>query len=141
LFVHFPRMLQSRDFTHKVNLLAESRPLVLPDHFSEEENLSEWIVHFNNVSVINGWADNDKINWLIIRVTGKARAMLTRLLLKEPVTFQQAINALRQRFDPPCKRQLHKRILERRMKQSWADFGDMLLALVDKAYPDLQMEA
>ena len=83
--------------------MAESRPLVLTNKFSGEEDLSEWIVHFNNVSVINGWADNDKINWSIIRVTGKARAMLTRLLLKEPLTFQQAIDALRQRFDPPCK--------------------------------------
>ena len=79
-------MSQSRDFTHEVNLLAESRPLVLPDKFSGDEDLSEWIIHFNNVSVINGWADNDKIHWLIIHVTGKAHAILTRLLLKEPLT-------------------------------------------------------
>ena len=34
-------------------------------------------------------------------------------------------------------------MLERRTKhdnESWADFGDVLLALVDKAFPDLQTE-
>ena len=72
-------MSQSRDFSQEINGLAESRPLILPDKFSGEEDLSEWIVHFDNVSMINGWGDNEKIKWLNVRVIGKALAMLTRL--------------------------------------------------------------
>ena len=47
-------------------------------------------------------------------------------------------------FDRDSIPHLYKGMLERRKKhdnESWADFGDALLALVDKANPDLQTEA
>ena len=127
-------MSQSWDDGHETNNLAESRPLILPDKFSGEEDLSEWVVHFDNVSMINGWGNNEKIRWLNVRVIGEARAMLTRLTRQKPsITYQQAIEALRQRFG---QRELHKRLLESRRKradENWADLGDALLLLVDKA--------
>ena len=38
----------------------QTRPLILPDKFSGVEDFSEWTAHFNSVSVINGWSDDDK---------------------------------------------------------------------------------
>ena len=51
--------------------------------------------------------------------------------------------ALRERFEPPSKRQLYKVEFKSRRKQSkesWADFGDELLMLASKAFPSLQDE-
>ena len=77
----------------------------------------------------------------VIHVTGKARATLTRLTQHSPsLMYQQTIVGLQQRFDPPCRRELHKRMLEHRTRcldKDWADFGDALMKLVDQAYPNL----
>ena len=78
------------------------RPLIFPDRFSDEEDFSEWIAHFNSVSVVNGWSDDEKYMWLNVHVTGKARVFLTRLQrhVVQP-TYLQAIDWLQLRFDLP----------------------------------------
>ena len=50
-------MLQTRNPNHEVNRLTELRPLILPDKFKGEEDLQEWMEHFDSVSVINEWSD------------------------------------------------------------------------------------
>ena len=37
---------------------------IFPDKFSDEENFSEWIPHFNSISMVNGWSDDDKYKLL-----------------------------------------------------------------------------
>ena len=106
-------MLQTRDPDHKVNRLAELRPLILPDKFTGEEDLREWVAHFDSVSVINRWSDIDKIKWLVICVTGKACVTLKRLIQWSPsLMYQEAIEALQLTFNPPCRRELHKTTFE-----------------------------
>ena len=53
-----------------------ARPLIFPDKFSSEEDFSEWIAHFNSVSMVIGWSDDDRYKWLNVHVTGKARVTL-----------------------------------------------------------------
>lgn len=140
---------QSRDADDHtgVDMIKQSmaRPLILPDKFSGEEDFSEWTAHFNSVSIVNGWSDDDKYKWLNVHVTGKARVTLTRLEQRqEQPTYTRAIEALRRRFDPPCRKDSFKIDLQLRSKQadeSWGDFGDTISLLVDKAYPDLPDEA
>ena len=94
-----------------------ARPLIFPNKFSGEEDFSEWIAHFNSVSMVNGWSDDDRYKWLNVHVTGKAR--VTLVILQQHVTqpsYVQAIEALRLRFDPPCKKELFKVDLQRRLK-------------------------
>ena len=48
--------------------------------------------------------------------------------------------ALRERFEPTSNRESYKvdfQNQERQSTESWADFGDTLLSLVDRAFPDL----
>ena len=70
---------------------------------------------------------------------------LMRLQQKpEKPSYKQAINKLQMRFEPPAKRELYKAMLTSRVKQdeeSWGDYGDELVLLADKTYPDLQEEA
>ena len=146
-------MFQSRDADSDTgggvntsgHVQRQTRPLILPDKFSGVEDFSKWTAHFNSVSVINGWSDDDKYKWLNAHVTGKARVTIARLQqqLTRP-TYEQAIDALRLRFDPPGRKELFKANLRTRSKradESWGDYGDAIVLLVDKAYPDLQDEA
>ena len=59
-------------------------------------------------------------------------------------TYAAVKGALYERFKPDSKRELYKVQFESRRKQSgesWADFGDNLMVLVNKAFPRLQEEA
>jgi len=38
-----------------------ARPLVLPEVFDGQKSFDEWVSHFENVSAVNGWNDDDKL--------------------------------------------------------------------------------
>ena len=117
------------------------RPIILPEVFSGEEDFCEWIQHFESVAVINRWDDITKLQWLHVRVTGKARVVLSRA---KSESYKQAIEALQGRFEPSSKTKLYKNELRQSTKrgtESWGDFADRLGVLTDKAYPELQEEA
>ena len=53
-------------------------------------------------------------------------------------------SALTERFEPTSKQEVSKAEFESRRKskaESWGDFGDELLRLVDKAFPTLEYKA
>ena len=63
-------------------------------------------------------------------------------------TYEAIKKALRERFEPSSKQEVYMAEFENRRKrkteswgaESWGDFGDELLRLVDKAFPNLQFE-
>ena len=68
---------------------------------------------------------------------------LTRLPNQTTQTYEAIKAALRERFEPPSKREVYKAEFKNRRKrktESWGDYGDELLRLVDKAFPNLQLE-
>ena len=123
---------------------SRQRPLVLPEIFDGDGSFTEWICHFESVSDVNGWSDEDKLLWIRVRLTGKAHMAHTRLSHETQQHYTTTKEALRERFEPPSKRHLYKVEFEsrkKRDKESWADFGDELLLLASKAFPSLQDEA
>ena len=62
---------------HDRSLLA--RPLVIPEIFDVTGSWSDWSFHFENVAAVNGWNDAQKLQWLRVRVTGRAQKALYRL--------------------------------------------------------------
>ena len=121
-----------------------TRPLVLPEIFTGEGNFDHWISHFESVSAVNKWSDGDKLLWLRVRLTGKAHMAFDQLAHETQESYATAKKALQERFEPESKRMLYKAEFESRKKkklESWADFGDDLRRLADKAFPALQIEA
>lgn len=55
------------------------RPLVLSEPFTGETDYCDWIDHFENVAVVNGWDKAAKLQWLKVRLTGRAQTALKRL--------------------------------------------------------------
>ena len=56
-----------------------TRPLVLPEPYDGTGSWSEWSFHFENVATVNSWDDAQKLQWLRVRVTGRAQKALLRL--------------------------------------------------------------
>ena len=58
--------------------------------------------------------------------------------------YKNTTTALRNRFEPACKKELYKVELNNRIKEDgecWADLGDSLIVLAGKAFPGFQHEA
>ena len=104
------------------------------------EVFANWICHFESVSAVNGWSNNYKILWFRVRLMAKAHVAYSQLSHETQQFYAIIKEALSQRFKPLSKPQLYKVKLESRQKQekeSWADFGNDLLLLANKAFPGL----
>ena len=84
-----------------------SRPLLLPETYSGEGNLDDWISHFENVAAINGWDDAAKFQWLSVRMTGRAQTAFRRFPEAARANYAAAKAALVERFEPPAKKDLY----------------------------------
>ena len=121
-----------------------ARPLVLPEPFTGETDYCDWIDHFENVAAVNGWDEAAKLQWLRVRLTGKAQTALKRLPEDTRRSYANTLAALKRRFEPDSKRELYIAEFQARRKgksETWADFAEDLRRLADRAYSDLQEEA
>ena len=84
-----------------------NRPVCLPDSFSGEGNFDEWIAHFETVATLNGWTGAEKLNWMIVRLTGRAQTAFRRFPPETQESYEDAVKALRERFDPPARKDLY----------------------------------
>ena len=121
-----------------------ARPLVLPETFDGTSSWTDWCFHFDNVAAVNGWSDAQKLQWLRVRLTGRAQKALHRLTTSTNTSYAATRDALHARFEPDSR---HTRYLaefqsrRKRAGEGWADFADDLRNLADKAYHNLQEEA
>ena len=84
---------------------------------------------------------NSELKWLRVRLTGKVLTALRKLPESARSSYAECKTALKKRFDPDSKRELHVAELHTRTRgktEDWASFGDALRVLVDKAYPHFE---
>ena len=117
---------------------------VLPQNFTGMEDWDSWVSHFESISTIHGWNNNEKLMWMRVKLVDKAAIAFEQLSHVTKASYELAKAALRNRFEHPSKRELYKRDFSNRLKrdaENWADYGDDLRLLVERAYPDLQPNA
>lgn len=121
-----------------------ARPLVLPEPFNGETDYCDWIDHFENVAAVNAWDENAKLQWLKVRLTGRAQTALKRLPEATRRSYENTLAALKKRFEPESKRELYAAEFQTRRKgktETWADFAEDLRRLADRAHSDLEEAA
>ena len=79
----------------------------MPETFSGEGDLAEWIDHFESVAAVNEWDDTGKLQWLRVRLTGRALTAFKRFTEDAKTSFGEATTALKERFDPESRRELY----------------------------------
>ena len=121
-----------------------ARPIVLPEPYTGEGSWEEWTFHFENVAVVNGWDEAQKLQFLKVRLTGRAQKALQRLPEVSCNTYTAARSVLQERFEPSSRRTRYQAEFQTRRKRGskgWADFADDLKFLAEKGFPQLQEEA
>ena len=121
-----------------------TRPLVLPETYSGETSWEDWAFHFENVAAVNEWTAEQKMQWLKVRLTGRAQRAFQHLAETSRGSYAEAVKALRERFEPKSRQSRYEAEFQTRRKrksEGWADFAQDLKLLADKAFPDLQEAA
>ena len=87
--------------------IGTAQPLVLPETFSGEGDFIQWHGHFESVAAVNGWSDAEKLLWFPVHLTGHAQTAYTRLADERRGSYVDVAGALRERFEPSSKKELH----------------------------------
>ncbi|KRX68115.1 Retrovirus-related Pol polyprotein from transposon 17.6 [Trichinella sp. T6] len=98
--------------------------MAIPEQYDGSSDWDEWLEHFEDAAVVNGWNEAEKLKWLPLSLSQKARS-----------TFRQL---------PPTIRSSYRNCLENRRRhaqESWSDIGRDIRRLVEKAYPTLSDDA
>ena len=117
---------------------------MLPEMFDGMGNWSDWCFQFENVMAVNGWNEAQKLQWLRVRVTGRAQKALHRLPAPASTTYEATRDALQARIKPDLRQTRYLADFQSRRKRAgegWADFADDFRTLADRAYLTLQEEA
>ena len=120
------------------------RPTLLPDYYNGNDNFDTWVSHFECVSDINGWTEEEKLLWVRVSLKGRAHVAYNCFAHETRETYLAVKEALQERFEPSCKAEWYKLEFERHQKKagdSWADLGDDLTLLARKAFPALGNKA
>ena len=118
--------------------------MITPEPFSGEQSWEDWINQFESIASINGWNDEQKLIWLKVRLTGRTLLAYKKFSATAHVSFKNAVVALAERFEPESRRDLYLAEFQscrKKRTESWADFGEDLRVLVNKAYPMLEDDA
>ena len=92
---------------NQIESFGVNRPLVSPDLFTRQSSWSEWIDVFEAAALVNGWDDNKKRLWLLVRLTGKVQTVWKRLSTKTRESYAAAKKVLQKWFEPESKRKLY----------------------------------
>ena len=110
------------------------RPLVLS--FDRETDYCDWIDHFENVAALNAWDESIKLQWLMVRLIGRAQIALKWILEATQRSYSDTLAALKCEL---CGAEFQMR--RKSKTESWPDFAEDLQKLADRTCSHLQEEA
>ena len=117
------------------------RPLLLPDSFNGEGSWDQWRFHFLNVTAVYEWNEAHCPKWLQVHLTGQAQIAFQCLSPEIRDSYDEATEALKERFEPSSwKTRYQAELLVRRKKkaETWEDLAEDLRLLADKTFSDLE---
>ena len=118
-----------------------ARPLLLPDSFNGEGSWEQWRFHFLNVAAVNVWNEAHCLKRLKVRLTGRAQIAFQRLSPEIRNSYDEAMEALKERFEPSSRKTRYQAELLVRYKmkaETWGDLAEDFRLLADKVFPDLE---
>ena len=115
------------------------RKPVWPDKFNgTTSSLQDFLAHFEVVSKINMWTEEEKGSHLCISLKGNAQKVITSLGSDQRENYKALVAALEERFGTEGQDEIFKAQLQsysKSEKESYQDLADNISKLVSKAYP------
>ena len=94
-----------------------------------------------NVAAVNEWNEAHCLKWLKVHLTGRAQIAFQRLSPEIRNSYDEAMEALKERFEPSSRKTRYQaELLVRRKKkaETWGDLVEDLRLLANKAFPNLE---
>ena len=125
--------------------LSQHRPIVMPESFAalDSEEWDSWISHFEDCAELNEWNEARRAQFLAVRMRGAALLQLQGLSPGVRGNYTDLKRALREKFVPAERVELHKaefRARHRERDEKLSDLASSLRRLVGKAYPEAAAE-
>ena len=79
-----------------------ARPLLLPDSI-KEGSWDQWRFHFLNVAAVNEWNEEHCLKCLKVHLTGRDQIVFQRLPPEIRDSYDEAIEAPKERFEPSTR--------------------------------------
>lgn len=109
-----------------------------PQNFNGEEDLDDYLNHFNLVADLNGWDYKVKSLYLASCLTGDARGLLNELTTVERKDYDKIVDVLNLRFGSLNRAEVYRSELQTRTKrrdESLSEMAQSIKKLTRKAYP------
>ena len=107
-------------------------------------DISEYLIHFEQVADWNKWNDDQKAKMLTIKLRGEAQKLLTTLSYLQVMNYSALKQSLIQRFNPKEREITYRcefRTRKRTKNELCSDYGYALRRLAQRAYPNLPYNA
>ncbi|KRY74812.1 hypothetical protein T4B_14895 [Trichinella pseudospiralis] len=119
---------------------VRGRTMAIPEQYDGSSDWNEWLEHFEDAAVVNGWSEAKKLKWPPLSLSQKARSTFRQLPTSIRSSYRSCVTSLKERLYPPSNAAVYRSELEnrrRRAQESCSDIGRDIRRLLEKAYPTL----
>ncbi|KRZ81846.1 Transposon Ty3-I Gag-Pol polyprotein [Trichinella sp. T8] len=127
-----------------VETAVRGRTIAIPEQYDGSIDWNEWLEHFEDAAAVNGWSEAEKLKWLPLSLSQKARSTFQQLPPSTRSSYRSCVTSLKEQLDPPRNAAVYHAELEnrrRRARESWSDICRDIRRLVEKAYLTLSDDA
>lgn len=142
-YIFHPEQPQ-RMSTREHSPAGRRKPLAMPDMFNGKTSWIDYKAHFEACATLNGWTQQEKVDFLKTRLAGPARRTLTTISNSGIQSYNDIVTALSERFEPAGREEVYLAELRaRRLKQDEKpqDLGDDIRRMCELAYPTYDTDA
>ena len=118
-----------------------SRPVVLPDEYTGDEDWLDWLTHFELCAKINDWDDKSKTAFLAVRLKRLAQQVYRDLPEATTKSYDDLKEALTKRFDATKYTERYKsefKFIKRGKDEGLHELANRVRRLVSLAYPNIE---
>lgn len=113
---------------------------VNPDTFNGDGSFGGYLMHFEMVSELNGWNEEEMMMHLAVSLRDEALQVIRSLPIEERRSYQGMVNALTKRYDPINKAEVSRAqlsLLHRKTGEELPKLAQTVKELVASTYPEL----
>ncbi|KRX24114.1 Retrovirus-related Pol polyprotein from transposon 17.6 [Trichinella nelsoni] len=96
---------------------VRGRTMAIPEQYDGSSDWDEWLEHFEDAAVVNGWSEAEKLKWLPLSLSQKVRSTFRQLPPSIRSSYRSCVTSLKERLDPPSNAVVYRAELENRRRQ------------------------
>ena len=116
----------------------EVKEMFIPDKYQGHTSLSDYLIHFEMCTEINGWNDREKAKYLAVSLRGPAQRLLSTIEKTKIRDYDAIVSALEERFGTEGQSAIYMAQLQSKVKgekENFQELSENVAKLVSRAYP------